>query len=146
MVDTAWAESLLRPRGAYLMGRNMFAPVRGPWEAREAERGPWRGADPSRPRAGRDDRRHHLPLRHRRFDAALAQARRLGDGDVHLAGGASTIRQALAAGVVDSVALDVAPVLLGAGERIFDGTATPRLTILEVAHSPYATHVRYDVG
>lgn len=42
-VDKAWADSLLRPRGAYLMGRNMYSPVRGPWETWETERGEWRG-------------------------------------------------------------------------------------------------------
>ena len=160
VVDKAWADSLLRPRGAYLMGRNMFSPVRGAWASWEDENGEWRGW-------WGDEPPYHAPvvvLTHHDhpsvtmnggttfhfvtdgFDAGLTRARELGDGDVHIAGGAATIRQALAAGVVDSLALDIAPVLLGAGERIFDGTAQPRLSIVEVAHSPHATHVRYDVG
>lgn len=159
-VDRAWSESLQRPRGAYLMGRNMFGPVRGDWGAWEAEHGSWRGWWGEEPP-------YHAPvvvLTHHEhpplemaggttfhfatggFAAGLALARELGDGDVHVAGGAATVRQALAAGVVDSLALDIAPVLLGAGERIFDGSATPALTVVEVGHSPHATHVRYDVG
>ena len=56
------------------------------------------------------------------FDAAYAQARETaGDDGVDIAGGASTVRQALAAGVVDELTLDIAPVLLGTGERLFDG-------------------------
>jgi dihydrofolate reductase len=65
---------------------------------------------------------------------------------VDIAGGASTVRQALQAGVVDELVLDVVPVLLGAGERIFDGVGDPRLEPIEVIHSPLATHVRYRVG
>ena len=53
-----------------------------------------------------------------------------------IAGGASTIRQALAAGVLDEIYLDMAPILLGAGERLFDGVADPGLTPVEVIESP----------
>jgi dihydrofolate reductase len=55
------------------------------------------------------------------------------------------VRQALAAGVIDELVLDIAPVLLGAGERIFDGVTEPRLEPVEVIHSPLATHIRYRV-
>ena len=60
-----------------------------------------------------------------------------------IAGGASTVRQALAAGVVDELTLDIAPVLLGAGERIFEGAGTFGMEPVEVLHSPLATHIRY---
>jgi dihydrofolate reductase len=63
-----------------------------------------------------------------------------------VAGGASTARQALEAGVVDELTLDVAPVLLGAGERLFDGVDDPGLVPVEAIHSPKATHIRYRVG
>ena len=63
-----------------------------------------------------------------------------------IAGGASTVRQALAAGVIDELVLDIAPVLLGGGERIFDGVADPGFTQVEVTSSPRVTHVRYRVG
>ena len=55
------------------------------------------------------------------------------------------MRQALAAGVVDELTLDIAPVLLGDGERLFDGSFELGLTPVETLHSPHATHVRYRV-
>ena len=78
------------------------------------------------------------------FDAAYAAAREVaGDQGVDIAGGASTVRQALNAGVVDELTLDVAPVLLGSGERIFDGVPSFGFEPVEVLHSPLSTHVRY---
>jgi dihydrofolate reductase len=78
------------------------------------------------------------------FDAALEQARAAaGDRGVDIAGGASTVRQALAAGAIDEFVLDVAPVLLGAGERLFDGVESFGFEPVEVLHSPLATHIRY---
>ena len=81
------------------------------------------------------------------LDAALSQAAAAaGGGDVSLGGGADVIRQALRAGKVDELVISTAPVILGAGKRLFDGF--DRDVDLEVAHvysSPYATHVRYTV-
>ena len=78
------------------------------------------------------------------FDAAYGQASETaGEGGVDIAGGASTVRQALIAGVVDELTLDVAPVLLGSGERIFDGVESFGFEPVEVLHSPLATHIRY---
>ena len=152
-VDQRWADRLLRPRGAYVMGRNMYGPVRGSWESYGEEWRGWWGDEPP----------YHAPvfvLTHHAhdpiemdggttfyfvtdgFDAALAQAREVGGGDVAIAGGASTVRQALAAGVVDELVLDWVPVLLGAGEPIFDGVDFP-FEPFEAIHSPLATHVRY---
>lgn len=65
-----------------------------------------------------------------------------GDG-VDIAGGASTVRQALAAGIIDELTLDIAPVLLGSGERLFDGIETFDFEPVEVLTSPLATHIRY---
>ena len=146
---------LMRPRGAYVMGRNMFGPVRGPWQE---EWSGWWGDDPP----------YHAPvfvLTHHAhdpiemaggttfhfvtdgFDTAFARASEVaGDRGVDIAGGASTVRQALAAGVIDELVLDIVPVMLGAGEPIFDGIADPGLTPVEVIHSELATHVRYRVG
>ncbi len=154
-VDQPAVDDLLKQRGAYVMGRNMFGPVRGGWT------GDWRGW-------WGDEPPYHAPVfvltHHARspvqmaggttfhfvtdgFDAAYAAAREAaGDGEVGIAGGASTIRQAFAAGVLDEITLDVAPVLLGAGERLFDGVADPGLEPVDVVHSPRATHVRYRVG
>ena len=149
--DDAARDWLLRPRGAYVMGRNMFGPIRGEWEA------DWRGW-------WGDEPPYHAPVfvltNHPResiemeggttfhfvtegFDVAYERARETaGEKGVDIAGGASTVRQALAAGVIDELTLDFAPVLLGSGETIFEGTVFP-FEPLEVLHSPLATHVRY---
>ena len=150
--DTRARDLLLRPRGAYVMGRNMFGPIRGSWQ------GDWRGWWGEEPP-------YHAPvfvLTHFArdpielaggttfhfvtdgFDTAFAQASEAaGDRGVDIAGGASTVRQALQAKVIDELVLDVVPVLLGAGERLFDGVPDPALEPVEVIHSPLATHVRY---
>jgi dihydrofolate reductase len=153
--DLRMRDRLLRPRGAYVMGRNMFGPVRGPWD--DDWQG-WWGEEPP----------YHAPVfvltHHARdpvvmrggttfhfvtdgFAAAFRKATAAAGGaGVDIAGGASTVRQALAAGVVDELTLDVVPVLLGSGERLFDGVDDPGLMPVEVAHSPHATHIRYRVG
>ena len=119
------------------MGRNMFGPVRGEWATWDGEWRGWWGEEPP----------YHAPvfvLTHHEhepvemeggttfhfvtggFDAAYARAAEAaGDREVLIAGGASTIRQALAVGVLDEIVLDVVPVLLGAGERLFDGVPDP---------------------
>jgi len=152
--NAAAIDAIKAPR-AYVMGRNMFGPGRGAWD--EQWKG-WWGDDPP----------YHAPvfvLTHYEhepielaggttfhfvgdgFDAAFARASEAaGDRGVDIAGGASTVRQALAAGVIEELVLDFVPVLLGSGERLFDGVADPRLEPVEVIHSPRATHVRYRVG
>lgn len=153
--DIAATDELLRPMGAYVMGRNMFGPIRGPWT--EDWRG-WWGDEPP----------YHAPVfvltHHSRepvemeggtvfhfvtegFDAALGRAREVaGEMDVDIAGGASTVRQALAAGAIEDLYLDVIPVLLGRGESMFDALPPMSLTQREVSHSPGAIHVHYTVG
>ena len=153
--DARARDLLMRPRGAYVMGRNMFGPVRGPWDT------DWRGW-------WGDEPPYHAPVfvltNHPReavameggttfhfvtegLEAAFERAQAAaGDHGVDIAGGASTVRQALAAGVIDELTIDIAPVLLGAGERLFDGVRDPGLEPVEVIHSPLATHVRYRVG
>ncbi len=153
--DAALTAELLRPRGAFVMGRNMYGPIRGDWD--EDWRG-WWGDDPP----------YHAPvfvLTHYPHDpipmaggttfhfvtdgfaSAYAQAREVaGERDVSIAGGASTIRQALAAGVIDELVVDIAPVVLGGGESPFEGLTDLRLEPIETIHSPRATHVRYRVG
>jgi dihydrofolate reductase len=69
-----------------------------------------------------------------------------GDKDVSISGGADVIRQALAAGLVDELSIIVAPVVLGAGKRLFDGFTTDvELEHLGVRQSPYATFIDYRV-
>jgi dihydrofolate reductase len=132
--DAGVNDDLFRARtagaGATIMGRNMFGPVRGPWPD-ESWRG-WWGEDPP---FGHDVfvLTHHpradLAMRNgttfRFVDAAprevLEEAMRAAGGqDVVLGGGTATIRQFLAAGLVDQMHLAIAPVLLGAGERLFE--------------------------
>ena len=118
--------------GATIMGRNMFGPVRGPWPD-ESWRG-WWGEDPP---FGHDVfvLTHHpradLVMRNGttfRFTGAaprdvLELARQAAGGqDVALGGGPATLRQFLAAGLIDEMHLAIAPILLGAGERLFGGT------------------------
>jgi dihydrofolate reductase len=153
--DVAALDELLGPMGAFVMGRNMFGPIRGPWS------GDWRGW-------WGDDPPYHAPVfvitRYEHdpiemagdttfyfvtdgFDAALERARlAAGDRDVRIAGGASTVRQALAAGAIDDIYLDMVPVALGRGETIFDGPQTSTFTQLEVTHSTTYTHIHYRVG
>jgi dihydrofolate reductase len=153
--DAALRDELLGRRGAYVMGRNMFGPVRGEWD--EDWRGWWGDEPPYHAPVFVLTHYAHEPIEMaggttfhfvtEGFDAALTQARAVaGDEDVAIAGGASTVRQALAAGAIDELFLDVAPVLLGGGERLFDGVADPGLEPVEVVHSPRATHIRYAVG
>jgi len=148
-IATSW---LLRPRGAYVMGRNMFGPIRGAWE--EDWRGWWGPEPPYHAPVFVLTHHAHDPIEMEGgttfhfvtdgFDAAYARARETaGDAGVDIAGGASTVRQALAAGIVDELTLDIAPVLLGSGERIFDGLTSFDFEPVEVLHSPLATHIRY---
>ncbi|HEY2281085.1 MAG TPA: dihydrofolate reductase family protein [Streptosporangiaceae bacterium] len=157
--DRRMTEELMTPKGAYVMGRNMFGPIRGDWS--EDWQGWWGEEPPYHAPVFVLTHYPHDPIEMKGgttfhfvtdgFDAAFSQARAAaadaGAGaGVDIAGGASTVRQALAAGVINELILDVAPVLLGRGERIFDGSAAPSLEATEVAASPYATHIRYRVG
>ncbi|HTU94331.1 MAG TPA: dihydrofolate reductase family protein [Solirubrobacteraceae bacterium] len=155
--DTAQVEHLLKPRGAFVMGRNMYGPIRGEWTD-EDWRGWWGDEPPYHAPVFVLTHYPHDPIEMEGgttfhfvtdgFDAAYGQAREAaGDLDILIAGGASTIRQALEAGVIDELVLDIAPVVLGSGESPFAGLGD-RLALepVEASHSPYATHVRYRVG
>lgn len=81
------------------------------------------------------------------FDAALAQARQAaGDKNVGIMGGADVMRQALGGGHVDELVVSIAPVLLGAGKRLFEGfDKTIGLEQVSALQSPWVTHLRYRV-
>lgn len=80
------------------------------------------------------------------IEAALEQARKTaGDQDVQVAGGAETVRQYLAAGLLDELVLHLAPITLGAGERPLDGVGGLTFDQVEVDPKPAVTHVRYRV-
>jgi dihydrofolate reductase len=150
--DARARDLLLRPRGAYVMGRNMFGPIRGPWK--DDWRGWWGEEPPYHAPVFVLTHFEHDPIEMAGgttfhfvtdgFETAFARASEAaGDGGVDIAGGASTVRQALKTGVIDELALDIVPVILGAGERLFDGVPDPGFEPAEVIHSPLATHVRY---
>jgi dihydrofolate reductase len=156
-VDAAMTERLLAPRGAYVMGRNMYAPDRGEWAdaaGGEMWRG-WWGEEPP----------YHAPvfvLTHfphdsvemeggttfhfvTSFEEAMERAiEAAGDDTVTIAGGASAVRQGFEAGVIDEIMLNHAPVVLGSGESPFEGLTDLRLTPIEVHSSPHATHIIYS--
>jgi dihydrofolate reductase len=135
--DVPAYEDLSARRGAYVMGRNMFGPVRGEWD--QDWRGWWGDEPPYHAPVFVLTHYPHDPIEMAGgttfhfvtdgFAAALDRAKGVaGDRDVLIAGGASTARHAFAAGALDEIVLDVAPVLLGSGERLFDGVADPGLT------------------
>lgn len=143
--------------GATIMGRNMFGGHPGPWaDGADAWNG-WWGEDPP---FGHPvfvlthHAREPLQLGATTFtfvtdgiDSALAQAREAASGqDIVLAGGASACRQYLTAGLVDTMYLSVAPVLLGSGERLFDDLGEPLLAFRLAEHvaAPGVTHYRFE--
>jgi dihydrofolate reductase len=80
------------------------------------------------------------------IESALAQARAAaGDGDVAIAGGAASVNQYLAAGQIDELRLHVVPVVLGAGERLFEGVGGVGLERLDVSGTDLVTHLTYRV-
>lgn len=80
-------------------------------------------------------------------DEAIARARETaGDKDVNVMGGADVIRQALRAGHIEELSISIAPVVLGAGKRLFEGFDAPiALEPIRVLQSPFATHITYRV-
>jgi dihydrofolate reductase len=137
---------------AFIMGRNMFGPVRGEWT------GDWRGWwGPEPP--------YHAPVfvltHHAReplvmeggttfhfvtegIEAALQRAMQAANGkDVRVGGGAATIRQYLSAGLIDEMHLAISPILLGSGEHLLEGIYMPKLGYHCTEHvpTPAATHV-----
>lgn len=152
-VDDDFAARGFRNVGAWIMGRNMFGPVRGPWPD-EKWRG-WWGENPV----------YHTPVfvltHHPRaplvmeggttfhfitggIHAALEQARAAAGGkDVRIGGGAATIRQYLRERLIDELHIAISPVVLGSGERLFDGINLVDLGYARTQHAATAraTHV-----
>ena len=78
------------------------------------------------------------------IESALEQAKQAaGEGDVLIAGGAATVNEYLAAGLIDELRLHVAPVVLGAGERIFDGVGQLTLEPVSTRATKFVTHLTY---
>ncbi|WP_345556928.1 dihydrofolate reductase family protein [Streptomonospora halophila] len=139
---------------AFIMGRNMFGPVRGEWDR---EWNGWWGDDP--PFHGPVFVLTHHPRDPQPMDggttfhfvtdgieSALARAREAaGDGDVAVQGGATTANQYLAAGLIDELRLHIVPFTLGAGTRLFDGVPPLELEQAESRAATSVTHVTYRV-
>ena len=139
--------------GAWILGRNMFGPVRGPWPD-DTWKG-WWGEEPP----------YHVPVfvltHHPRasitmkggttfhfvtdgIEAALRRATDAAEGrDIRVGGGASTIRQYLSASLIDEMHVAIAPALLGSGEALLTGLDLPKLGYRCTKHvpTPSATHV-----
>ncbi|MGK5441865.1 dihydrofolate reductase family protein [Micromonospora sp. URMC 105] len=153
-VDAEVIDEMTRDVGAYVMGRRMFGGGDGPWDLDWTG---WWGDDPPF-RTPVFVLTHHPrePLTMRggtefRFvteglSAALRQAREVaGERVVSVAGGASTVNQCLAAGLLDTLQLHLVPIVLGGGERLFDGVGDPRLEQVSVVAGPTVTHLTYRV-
>lgn len=130
-VDDAMAAAGFEGIGAWILGRNMFGPVRGPWPD-ESWKGWWGDEPPYRVPAFVLTHYARPPLAMRggtefRFVTggihdALAQAKAVAGGrDVRLGGGVATVREYLRAALVDDLHLAIGPVLLGAGEHLMHG-------------------------
>jgi dihydrofolate reductase len=152
-VDDDFAQRGLANVGAWILGRNMFGPVRGPWPD-ESWRG-WWGDEPPyhcevfvlthHPRKSltmRGDTTFHFVTDG--IHAALDRARKSAGGkDVRLGGGAATIQEYWRAGLIDELHVAFAPVFLGAGEWLFKGIDPAALGYEVTEHVPTtsATHV-----
>jgi len=153
--DSDVANEVAKGVGAYIMGRKMFGGGSGDWDQ---EWKGWWGDEPP----------YHAPVfvltHHPRqplsmqggtkftfvtdgVASALEQARAVAsDQDVAIAGGASTVRQYLAAGSLDELYLHIVPVILGAGERLLEDVGDPVLEPIEVVASPAVTHIKYRIA
>lgn len=152
-IDDDFAARAMENLGAWILGRNMFAPSRGQWPDDDWKG--WWGKNPP----------YHVPVfvltHHARapitmeggttfhfvtdgIHAALKHAKEAARGkDIRLGGGAATIRQYLIAGLIDELHLAISPVLLGRGEHLLAGIDTVSLgyKCTEHAYSDRATHV-----
>jgi dihydrofolate reductase len=152
-VDDEFARRGFVNIGAWILGRNMFGPIRGPW-LDESWKG-WWGPNPP----------YHVPVfvltHHAResitmeggttfhfvtggIDEALARAREAADGkDIRVGGGVATVRQYLEAGLIDQIHLAISPTLLGRGEALLTGIDLLKAGFLCTEHvgTPNATHV-----
>ena len=151
-IDDEFAARGFRNIGAWILGRNMFGPIRGPWPDMNWKG--WWGDEPP----------YHVPVfvltHHARpsfemkgnttfhfvtggIHEALERARRAASGkDVRIGGGPDTIRQYIRAGLIDEMHVAIAPILLGSGERLFEDVDLKALGCRCVQHqaSEKATH------
>jgi len=152
-IDNDFALKAMANLGAWVLGRNMFGPLRGAWPD-DSWKG-WWGDNPP----------YHTPVyvltHHPRphlamnggttfhfvtsgADAALTSAKEAAGGkDVRIGGGVATIRQYLLAGSIDEIHLAISPVVLGEGENLFAGMNLPKLgfSVAQAVRGENASHV-----
>lgn len=152
-IDNDFAERSMANLGAWVMGRNMFGPVRGPWPD-DSWKG-WWGPNPVYhcdvfvlTHYARDplvmDGGTTFHFITDGLESAVAQARvAAGSKDIRIGGGASTVRAALNARLVDEVYLAISPVFLGRGEPLYHGVDLPALgyRVAEHTRGERATHI-----
>jgi dihydrofolate reductase len=155
--SSAIMQEIFENVGAVIMGRNMFGGGPGPWKA---DWKGWWGENPP----------YHMPVfvltHHARdplpmrggttfhfvtdgIESALSQAKRAAaDKDVLVMGGAETIQQFFAPGLVEEANISMVPLFLGGGARLFDnlGDSPPRLEQIRVVEAPGVVHLRYRVA
>lgn len=151
--DNDIVERAMENIGAWIMGRNMFGPVRGPWPDNEWKG--WWGEEPP----------YHVPVfvltHHPReplkmkggttfhfvtggIGSALEEAKKAANGkDIRIGGGVSTIRQFLQAGYMDEMQLTFSPIFLGSGESLFSGIDLSALGFNQIQkiNGEQATHI-----
>jgi dihydrofolate reductase len=148
----------LEDLGAVVMGRNMFGPMRGDWPDEDWKG--WWGEDPPfhcsvyvlthHPRDPFElEGGNSFHFVSEGIEVAIAEAREAADDrDVTVGGGAATLQQAIAAGLLDEILVTQVPVLLGAGERLFDhldaGAAT--VDLVDVIEDADVLHLTYRIG
>lgn len=152
-IDNDFAKRFGVGVGAFIMGRNMFGPIRGPWPDDE-----WRGWWGKNPP-------YHTPVfvltHHERapiemeggttfyfvtggiYEAMERATEAAGDKDIQIGGGVSTVRQYLEARLIDELHIAISPMLLGSGEHLFHGLDLPALGYQVTEHVPTenATHI-----
>ena len=152
-VDNGFAERAMTGVGAWILGRNMFGPIRGPWPNEEWKG--WWGEEPPY-HCSTFILTHHAraPITMQGgttfyfvtdgIESALRQARAAaGNKDVRIGGGAATVRQYLQAKLIDELHLAVSPVLFGRGENLYAGLDLPALgyECVESVAGERATHL-----
>ncbi len=139
---------------SYILGRNMFGPVRGEWDR---EWNGWWGDNPPYhsevfvlthhprdPQPMEGGTTFHFVTDG--IESALKQAREAaGNGDVSIQGGATTVNQYLAAGLINELRLHIVPFTLGSGTRLFDGVPPLNLEQVESRATSAVTHLVYRV-
>jgi dihydrofolate reductase len=152
-VDNDFAARGFENIGAWIMGRNMFGPVRGPWPD-DNWKGWWGDNPPYHNSVFVLSHHERKPIEMEGgtifhfvtdgIDSALARAREAANGkDVRIGGGVATVRQFLQAGLIDELHIAIAPILLGSGEHLFHGLDMPALGYRCKKHvaSENATHL-----